>query len=175
MVITPLEIEGHEFKKKMRGVDPDEVKAFLSLVAEEFEKLVVANQKLQDEVAELRERLGELRQRERVLKETMVTAQRLSQEMKDEAHRSRESIIKEGELKAEMLMSKAQQRVSELESVILDLKIERDAVETSIRNILDQHLKLIEMRKDEQDIASRLRFMRTKQAAAGGKDDTSTE
>ena len=105
----------------------------------------------------------------------MVTAQRLSQEMKDEAHKSRESIIKEGELKAEMLMSKAQQRVSELESVILDLKIERDAVETSIRNILDQHLKLIEMRKDEQDVASRLRFMRTKQAAAGGKDDTSTE
>src|SRR5262245_13537669 len=77
MVITPLEIENHEFQRKMRGCDPDEVKAFLGLIAEEFEKLVVSNGKLQEEIAELRERLGELRERERILKETMLTAQRL--------------------------------------------------------------------------------------------------
>jgi len=166
MVITPLEIEGHEFKKKMRGVDPDEVKAFLEMVAEEYEKLVVANGKLQDEVTELRERLGELRERERILKETMVTAQRMSQDIKVEAQRAREVIIKEGEMKAEQVMAHAQQRVAELEAVILDLKLERDALESGLKNMLDQHLRLIEMRKDEEDLSSRLKFMRKKQAAA---------
>src|SRR5262245_39774796 len=177
MVITPLEIESHEFKKKMRGVDPDEVKAFLGLVAEEFEKLVVANGKLQDEIVELRERLGELRERERILKETMLTAQRLSQEMKDEAHKARETIIKEGELRAEQIIAHAQRRVSELEAVILDLKLERDAFESGLRSMLEQHLKLIEMRKDEEDLASRVRFMRGKQAAVqaqGGSGDSPT-
>lgn len=165
MVITPLEIEGHEFKRKMRGVDPDEVKEFLGLVAEEFEKLVVANGKLQEEVTELRERLGELRERERILKETMVTAQRLAQEMKEEAHKSRERIIKEGEMKAEQVLGQARQRVTDLEAMILDLKLERDAFEAGLRNMLEQHLRLIEMRKDEEDVASRLKFMRKKQAA----------
>ena len=169
MVITPLELESHEFKTKMRGYDPEEVKSFLGLVASEFEKLVVANGKLQEEIAEVRERLGELRERERILKETMLTAQKLSQEMKEEGHKARELIVKEGELKAEQLMAHAQQRVSELEAVILDLKLERDAVESGLRSMLEQHLKLIEMRHEEEDFASRLKFMRRKAAAGAGE------
>lgn len=160
MVITPLEIEGHEFKKTFRGVDPDEVKAFLNLVAEEFEKLVVSNGKLQDEVAELRERLGELRERERILKETMLTAQKLSQEMKDEAHKARETIIKEGELRAEQIVARAALRASELEASIVDLKVERDAFENNLRNMLEQHLRVIEMRRSDEDVASRVAYLR---------------
>ena len=174
MIITPLEIEGHEFRTKMRGYDPEEVKAFLGLVASEVEKLAVANGKLQEEIAEVRERLGELRERERILKETMLTAQRLSQEMRDEANKAREVIVKEGELKAEQLMGHAQQRVSELEAVILDLKLERDAVESALRSMLEQHLKLIEMRRDEEDLASRLKFMR-KKAATGAAGDADSQ
>ncbi len=165
MVITPLEIENHEFKKKLRGVDPDEVKEFLGLVAEEFEKLVAANASMQEEVAELRERLGELRERERILKETMLTAQKLSQEIKVEAERARETIVKDGEAKAEQLLSHARTRASQLEAEIVDLKVERDAFEASLKAMLEQHLKLLEMRKEGEDLASRLRFMRTRQAA----------
>lgn len=168
MVITPLEIENHEFKTKFRGADPDEVKSFLGLIAEEFEKLVVSNGKLQDEIAELRERLGELRERERILKETMLTAQKLSQEMKDQAHRARDVIIKEAEIRAEQAVAQAQERVSRLESDILDLKLERNAFETNLKNMLEQHLKLIELRREEEDVASRLRYMPAKQAAAAG-------
>ena len=173
MVITPLEILNHEFQKKMRGVDPDEVKAFLGLIAEEFEKLVVSNGKLQDEVTELRERLGELRDRERILKETMVTAQKLSHEMKDEAHRARDVIIKEAEVKAEQVMARAQHRVSTLESSIIDLKLERGALENNLKNMLEHHLKAIEVRREEEEIAARLRFMPAKQAAASAGGDSS--
>lgn len=169
MVITPLEIENHEFQRKMRGYDPDEVKVFLGLVSEEFEKLVVANGKLQEEIAELRERLGELRERERILKETMLTAQRLSQEMREEAQRAREVIIKEGEMKAEMLMAHARQRVTDLESEILDLKMEREAVQSGLRAMLDQHIRLLEMRQEERAVSARVTPMRLKtaQAASG--------
>jgi len=174
MVITPLEIEGHEFKAKFRGIDPDEVKSFLSLVAEEFEKLVVSNGKLQEEVSELRERLGELRDRERMLKETMLTAQRMSQEMKEEANKARDLIVKEGEMKADQLIAHAQQRASELEAVIADLKMERDAVEAALRSMLEQHLRLIDMRRDDEDLASRVRFMRKKQVGGAAGSDGGT-
>ena len=177
MVITPLEIESHEFRKKMRGVDPDEVMAFLSLVAEEFEKLVVSNGKLQEEVTELRERLGELRERERILKETMLTAQKLSQEMKAEAHKAREMIIKEGEMKAEQLLAQVQQRVTQLEGSIIDLKVERETFESGLRALIDQHLKMIDIRRNEEDVASRVAFMRKAAVGrhGGGSESGSSE
>ncbi|MFQ5701807.1 MAG: DivIVA domain-containing protein [Acidobacteriota bacterium] len=175
MVITPLEIEGHEFKKKIRGVDPDEVRAFLNLVAEEFEKLVVANGTLQDEVTDLRERLGELHERERVLKETMVTAQRLSQEMKEEGHKARELIVREGEIKAEQILARAQERAHELDGEIIDLKLERDALETNLRNMLEQHLKLIEMRKKDADVVSRVTYLRHRPSGTDGADRSGTD
>jgi cell division initiation protein len=136
------------------------VKAFLSLVAEEYEALILANAKLADEAAELRERLGDLKERERILKETLYTAQKLADDMKEEARRERDLLLKEAELKAERLIDHAGKRVSQLEAEILDLKAERDAFETKIRSAIEQHSKLLDLRKDEEDVSSRIRFMR---------------
>lgn len=163
MKITPLDIQGHEFKKAMRGLDPEEVKAFLGLVAEEYEKLVVANTRLIDEVAELRDRLGDLKERERILKETLYTAQKLADDMKAESLKERDLLLKEAELKADRLLEHAGQRVSQLDAQILDLKVERDAFESKIRGIIEQHTKLLDMRKEEEDLSGRLRFMKRRE------------
>jgi cell division initiation protein len=168
MKITPLDITGHEFKRKVRGLDAEEVKAFLTLVAEEYELLVLANGKLVDEVAELRERLGDLKERERILKDTLYTAQKLADDMKEEARRERDLLLKEAELKAERLIDHAGKRVSQLEAEILDLKSERDIFEAKIRSAIDQHTKLLDLRKEEEDVSSRLRFL--KRAPRKGTD-----
>lgn len=164
MKITPLDIQGHEFKRKVRGLDPEEVKAFLALVAEEYEALIVANGKITDEVAELRERLGDLKERERILKDTLYTAQKLADDMKAEARRERDLLLKEAELKAERLIDHASKRVQDLEAEILDLKTERDAFESKVRFIIEQHQKLLDMRKEEEDVSSRLRFIKRRQS-----------
>ena len=164
MKITPLDIQGHEFKRKVRGLDPEEVKAFLALVAEEYEALIVANGKITDEVAELRERLGDLKERERILKDTLYTAQKLADDMKAEARRERDLLLKEAELKAERLIDHASKRVQDLEGEILDLKTERDAFESKVRFIIEQHQKLLDMRKEEEDVSSRLRFIKRRQS-----------
>ncbi len=160
MRITPLDIRDHEFKRKMRGFDPEEVKSFLDLVAEEYERLVVSNAHLTDEAADLTSRLGELRERERILKETLYAAQKLAEEMRQEARRERDLILKEAELKAEQLIDAARRRVSELESEILDLKAERDAFESKVRSMIEQHTKLLDMRKEQEDVSGRLRFLK---------------
>ncbi len=163
MKITPLDIQGHEFKRRMRGFDQEEVKAFLDMVAEEYERLVVANGKLADEVAELRDRLGDLKERERILKETLYTAQKLADDMKEEARREGDLLLKEAELNADRLIGHAGQRVAQLESHILDLKVERDAFESKLRSLIDQHTKLLDMRKEEEDISARLRFIKRRE------------
>jgi cell division initiation protein len=160
MRITPLDIRDHEFKRRLRGFDGEEVKAFLDLVAEEYERLLVSNAHLTDEAADLTGRLSELRERERILKETLYSAQKLAEEMRQEARRERDLILKEAELKAEQLIDAARQRVSQLESEILSLKAERDAFESKVRSIIEQHTKLLDMRRQEEDLSSRVRFLK---------------
>jgi cell division initiation protein len=160
MKITPLDIQGHEFRRKMRGIDSEEVRAFLGLVSEEYEAVLTANARLTDEVAELKERLGDLKERERILKETLYTAQKLADDMRAEARRERDLLLKEAELKAERLIDHAGKRVSDLESEILDLKAERDAFEAKIRGAIDQHSKLLDMRQEQEEISSKLRFIK---------------
>ena len=167
MKITPLDIQGHEFRTRLRGFDPDEVKTFLSLVSEEYEALVTANTRLTDEVAELRDRLGDLKERERILKETLYTAQKLADDMRAEARRERDLLLKEAELKAERLIDHASKRVAELETEILDLKVERDAFETKIRGAIEQHSKLLDMRQEQDEISAKLRFIKRPQQRKG--------
>jgi cell division initiation protein len=163
MRITPLDIRGHEFKRKIRGFDREEVLAFLDLVAEEYERLAVAHGNLTDEVAQLSGRIGDLKERERILKETLYTAQKLADEMKQGARRESDLILKEAELKAEQIIEQARRRVSQLEGEIMDLKAERDAFESKVRNIIDQHTKLLDMRKEEESVTSRVRFLRRRE------------
>jgi cell division initiation protein len=170
MKITPLDIQGHEFRKTMRGFDPEEVRAFLGLVAQEYEKAVVAGAKLADEVQELRERIGDVKERERILKETLYNAQKLADDMKAESMKERDLLLKEAELKADRLLEHAGHRVSQLDAQILDLKVERDAFESKIRSIIEQHSKLLDMRKEEEEISGRLRFM-TRREGRGQKTD----
>lgn len=160
MRITPLDIRGHEFKRKFRGFDLEEVRAFLDLVAEEYERLAVAHGQRTDEVADLTNRLQELKDKEKILKETLYSAQKLADEMKQEARRERDLILQEAELKAEKIIDHARKRVSQLEGEILSLKAERDAFESKVRHIIEQHTKLLDMRKEEEKISSRVHFLK---------------
>jgi cell division initiation protein len=168
MRITPLDIRGHEFKRKMRGFDSEEVRSFLDLVAEEYERLAVAHGHLIDQVADLTNRLGDLKERERILKETLYTAQKLADEMKQEARKERDLVLKEAELKADQLIDQARRRVSQLEGEILSLKAERDAFESKVRSIIEQHTKLLDMRKEEEGLSARVRFLKRRNRKGAG-------
>ena len=43
MRLTPLEIQNHRFAKRFKGLDPEDVKQFLRVVAQDFESLVQEN------------------------------------------------------------------------------------------------------------------------------------
>jgi cell division initiation protein len=166
MRITPLDIRAHEFKRKMRGFDAEEVKSFLDLVAEEYEKLAISNGALTDSVADLTNRIGDLKERERILKDTLYTAQKLADEMKQEARREKDLILKEAELKAEQILDQARRRVSQLDAEIMDLRAERDAFEAKVRHMIEQHTKLLDMRKEEEKVSSRLHFLKRREPGA---------
>ncbi|HMC82453.1 MAG TPA: DivIVA domain-containing protein [Candidatus Polarisedimenticolia bacterium] len=162
MRITPLDVRGHRFAVKMRGYDREEVQSFLNFVSEELEKVVNEASHLREESGQLKASLGDHNERERILKETLYTAQKLSEEMKEEAKKEGRLVLREAELRGQRLVEQAQKKVSQLEDSIRGLKMERDGFERKLRSILEQHLKLLEMHREEEAISDKLTFIKQK-------------
>ncbi|MGC3998750.1 MAG: DivIVA domain-containing protein [Anaeromyxobacter sp.] len=144
MNITPLDITQKHFPKTFRGLDPEEVEAFLSLVAVEFEALVKDNQALRDDNQRKAEEIVEYRGRERALQETLVAAQKASEEIRDSARKEAEITISDAELQAEKIVQGAHSRFLRIVDDINELKRQRVQFEASVRTLVESHLKLIE-------------------------------
>jgi len=160
MKITPIDINSHRFAKRMRGLDPEEVRSFLNLVSGEFEKIVIENNALKEELSQIKAGIADYKERERILKDTLVTAQKLAEDIKEEAHKEAQLIIKEAEIKGGQLLDQAARKAGQIEGMIMNLRVERDAFEQRVRSAVEQHLRLLEMHKKEEEVEDRLRFMK---------------
>jgi cell division initiation protein len=135
--LTPLEIQKQTFSRAIKGFDQDEVRAYLHLVAEEIERLVRENDRFSRETAMLREDLEDHSNRERILKDTLLSAQKVAEDLTANARKEAELIVKDAELLSERLISQAMQRVADLERGIVELKLERRSLRNKLQGTLD--------------------------------------
>jgi cell division initiation protein len=152
--LTPLEIQKQVFARKLKGFDPDEVRAYLQMVAEEIEILIRDVDRLSRENAMLREDLDDHNQRERIIKDTLLSAQRVSEDVKTNARKEAELIVKDAELLSERLVSQAMSRVADLERTIQDLKVERRAARNKLQATLDtiQQLLMLDAEQEANEL-----------------------
>jgi cell division initiation protein len=168
MKITPIDISGHRFARRMRGYDQEEVRSFLNLVSTEFEKLVIETNAQKEELAQIKAGIADYKERERILKETLLTAQKLAEDIKEEARKEGRLVLKEAEIKGTQLLDQAARKASQLEGVIQNLRVERDAFEQRIRVAAEQHLRVLDMHKKQEEVEDRLRFMKKPPAGDAG-------
>jgi cell division initiation protein len=156
--LTPLDIQKQTFSKSFKGYNAAEVTGYLHLIAEEIEQLIRDVDRLSRENAMLREDLHDHNQRERILKDTLLAAQHVSEEVKNNARKEAELIVKDAELLSDRLISQAMSRVADLERMIQDLKIERRMARNKLQGTLDTIQQLImldaEHEANEQPITS---------------------
>jgi cell division initiation protein len=158
--LTAMDIERQEFARRMRGFDPDEVKMFLRAVAEEIERVNLENANLREENGALTHRIDDFKDRERTLQETLVTAQKMSADLKDRSKQEADLLVKEARVKAERLLEQAQDQLQALENEIGRLRLEKDAFENRLRAAIEEHLSLLDLRKQEKADIDNLRFLR---------------
>ena len=144
MRLSALEIQNHRFATKLRGVDPAEVEIFLRLVADDFESLVRECDGLREKVRLLETRVEDLSANEHALRETLVTAQSLTEDLKRTAVKESELMISEAEVKGEKILDAAHRRAAKLAEDIRELKALRGRLGAAIRATLDTHLALLE-------------------------------
>ena len=152
MKITPLDIQQQQFKIKFRGFDVREVDTFLEQMADAFESLQGENNRLYQEIKRLQHEAHGYREREDSFKRAMLNSQKVLEQMKENARKSAELVIAEAEVKAEKILSRAQNRLSQLHEDITELKRQRSQIEVQIRSVIEGHSKLLEIGKEEARI-----------------------
>lgn len=144
MKITPLDIQQQQFKgKTFGGLDADDVDAFLQVVAAEMENLLRENTELKEQLNRQSRELAEMGERDKELRETMLAARTITEEMKANAQKEAELIVSEAQLQARKLVDEAERKVAELQTRIQDVRRQRLQFEMEFKALLDAHARMI--------------------------------
>jgi cell division initiation protein len=158
MKISSIDIQRQKFQIKLKGYDQDEVHTFLQSVSETVEELSRQSDQYKQEIDRLRESLNDYEERDHILKNTLVTAQKTSETMAINAKKEAELIIKEAEFKAAKLMEHAQSQVLKIQKDMLDLRLQRKALQDKIQTSIHIMQKILEYQKEEEKQAEKIMY-----------------
>jgi len=144
MRLTPLDVQSHQFSRRMRGVDASEVETYLRMVAEDFESVIRDADRQRERIRELEARVADMASREETLRATLMTAQEVSEDLRRTAAKEAEVLLAEAEVKAEKVLDAAHRRVAKLAEDIREMRQLRLRIGASVRNAIETHLQLLE-------------------------------
>lgn len=157
MRITPLDVRKQEFRKAVRGFDCDEVKAFLTTLADEYEAVLVDNKQIRERVMAQEEKITEYKAMERTLRDTLMTAERLMQETRENANREGDLIIQEAQINARKILEECRLRTEELRREIMGLRKEKETYLGRFKGLAEAQIQFIESHQhDFEDLDKRL-------------------
>lgn len=143
MKITPLSIKRQEFKRNIRGYDPDEVNTFLEIIADEFDQLLKQNEELNARVTQMQKKLQDYQQIEKSLQQTLLAAQETSSRAMEASKRQAVLLIKEAELKAKQIIEKAQEEARAIHNSVLELEERKKTLITRLKAIINAQIQLL--------------------------------
>ncbi|NOY64958.1 MAG: DivIVA domain-containing protein [Nitrospirae bacterium] len=153
MRITPLDIQQKQFPIKFRGFDVEEVYAFLEVIREEMEDLLRENASLKEQIHRAEQQLQEYRDMENTLRETLMTAQQMVEDFKNNARKEADLIIREAELKADAMIKEAQEKVIKIHEDIVDLKGIRRHFKEELKRLIESHLMMLDFDETREEEA----------------------
>ncbi len=155
MKLTPIDIKKQEFKRGLRGYDPDEVRAYLEFVADEYEQLLQYNTQLEKQVASYQTELRHYKEVEKTLKQTLHELQETSKLSKQTSQKEADLIKREAQLKASKMVEEAKAEVEKIRKELADLQQQKNSLVTRLRYLLLSQLELLDvLQTDDSDLNS---------------------
>lgn len=144
MRVTPLDIINKQFTAGRRGFDPDEVTAFLEEVRESMEELLKENQRLRELVARRDREIEEFRGNESDIKDTLLLAKRLTEELERSSRREADVIIGEARLEAERVLMAAADERRDIQEEVIALRTSKARLIAEVRAVIGAHARLLD-------------------------------
>lgn len=168
-MLTPLEIQNHEFAKKIQGYDRDEVRRFLYQVAESMESMVEQNHKIASELRVQKERVKDMESREKVLKDTLVSAQQIKADIRETAQREADLLMREAQLRADALYEDAKEAVDQLRSQLAALRRIRQDMLAESEMLVQRFNHFLEAEQNIAEEEDKVRKFTAKRTGAAKK------
>jgi len=134
--ITPLDMRQARFTTAIRGFDKADVTTFLQEAAEGFDQALRENERLRMEIVRLEASLNQFRDLEGSLKTTLMTAQKIADDMRENAQQEAARLVREAEGRVELMVQKAQARTEDIEREIDGLRIKRREAESNLEGTI---------------------------------------
>jgi cell division initiation protein len=166
MKLSPSDVQRQSFGVRFRGFDPDEVRAFLAAVAEEMAQLQREKDAIDQQLRHLEQIVNEHREREAILKNTLLTAQKVAEDIRESARREADTVVKQAEIQGDRLLELAQTRAHEVERGILELRAHRTGLRTDLRALLSRLNQILDL-QEEAELEDNLRFLKRREEASG--------
>jgi len=149
MRIGPLDVRQQRFKQAFRGFDRTEVVAFLTEAADDYEHALREIDRLRQDLSRTEALLADHRHREVNLRNTLETAQRLSDQLREAAQTEAKMIVREAQGRSDLLLQKAQARLEAVEREIVELRLRRRGVEGSVEASIQALHHALEFIRDQ--------------------------
>ncbi|MBD0355991.1 MAG: DivIVA domain-containing protein [Rubrobacter sp.] len=150
MAIRPVDVRRKEFKSTLRGYDANQVDDFLDELADEFERAFAENQRLSDEVKNLKERLEQFEELETSIREALVHAQQVSRDLRRNATKEAELIVREANEQSHRILADSSARVERVQESYEVLRKAKQDFANDFRYLLKSYMDVM----DNADVAT---------------------
>jgi cell division initiation protein len=149
--LTTMDIHVKDFSKSMRGYDVNEVRNFLDEVSKQIQFMEFENAALKDKLREKEMMMMDYKEREGMLKDTMTTAQRVTESIKKDASKESLQIITQAKMRADAIMREARQNMKHILDDINMLKRRKIELTSSLRTMMETQLRMLDKYETEKD------------------------
>jgi len=150
MKVSPLDLRQLRFRTAFRGFDRAEVLALVAEVADDYEHALREVDRLRQQVTNMEALLEEHRSHERDLRNMMVTAQKISDEIRGSADAQARQIMREAEGRSELLLQKTQARLEDVQREIDGMRLKRREAETSLEATISALRNTLEFVREQE-------------------------
>jgi cell division initiation protein len=150
MNVSPIDLRQQKFATVMRGFDKVEVTSFLLAVAEDYEQALRETDKMRQDLARLEGIISQYREHEKSLQSTLMTAQKLADDIRANAEEEARRIVREAQSRSELLLEKTQSRLEDVQREIDGLKLKRRDVETTIESTIQTLKNTLEYVREQE-------------------------
>jgi len=156
--LTPLDVRKKkgDFRRVMRGYDPEAVDNFLDEVVARMEELVRENQANATRAAQMTDAIADYRERERAMNEALVSAQQLREGMREQAQREADLVLREARAEGERIVADAKRQVTFALEALRRVQAQRVRFLRLFRALVERQLGEIEQEEERTAALGRL-------------------
>lgn len=150
-MLTPLDIENIRFQKALKGYNVEEVDDFLDQLSLDYEKIYKENIEIKEQLESSKKELEHYKSVEHTLQDTLIMAQKASEDIKNIAQQKADQIIKDAQSSVKDSVNELAKQEFELRIKMEDTRKQFDMYKARMEALLISQLELLKDVNDDKE------------------------